>query len=658
MQQMRPKSTFANQNTLPRLPVPRLTASEPISDKHKVDAKYEPTLPRWLQSLKAVYSGAEFEKIAAVTHEFGRSGGVGERLSAALRERADAFPDSSWLAKWWWSWAYMGYRDSVVINVSYHYIFDAFPNAATQTERAALMALNFARAMLAIQQETLQPDEIRKIPQCMASYKNMFGTCRIPAKPDDYLVYAPPSECRHIIVACKNLFFSLNIFDPKTGLPLSAASIQAALENIKSQAQKLQNSQLPIGILTAQNRDTWTDIRQELLKDPKNLKSLQTIEKAAFVINLDDYNPDGVDETCKTLLHGKGLSFSSANRFFDKSFNIVVFPDGRAGLVGEHSGIDGYPTTVITDMVWEMTANPEHYASSSPHFTASITDAPETFSENAFKLSGGVEQFAKLCETSNVPAPAAQLLEFSPTSGSGKLKQYIDEASSFHEININNVDMTLVKFENYGTRFMKNSGVSPDGFVQMAFQLAYHRMHNAFSPVYESCSTRQYLHGRTEVGRSLSTNAVEFVQAMDDPKLSPLDKYSVFKKACESHIAYIRDASDGFGCDRHILGMKLIGKELGIEEHPFFALPAHAKTSHWSLSTSQLPSKHSVTGFGPVVADGYGFFYNLREKELNFHISSLKACKTTDAVKMSKSLRQTLIDIQAMCTAANQKAKL
>jgi carnitine O-acetyltransferase len=625
--QVRTKSTYANQKSLPRLPVPRLTATEPLPAHHAVDPKYTPTLTRWLKSIEPLIKGAELEEAKKVTADFGKSGGIGEKLSAALRKRADATQDSSWLASWWSSWAYMGYRDSILINVSYHYIFDDFPQPASQLDRAASMTCALLKAMKMIQEETLQPDEIRNIAQCMSSYKNMFGTCRIPSKPDDYLTYAQPNECQHIIVACKNLFFKLNCFDPKTGLPLSQSSIQAALATIRKEAEAKKGTQPAIGILTAQHRDTWTDIRNDLIRDSRNKASLNEIEKSAFVLNLDDFTPNGYDDTCKTLLHGKGAQISSSNRFFDKAFNIVIFPDGRAGLVGEHSGIDGYPTTVVSDFVWEMTANPELIG----------------------EISGN-------SDFSEIPASTPQLLTFA--SESPVLNKYIEEASQYHDANVANVEMTLLKFDSYGTKEMKTAGVSPDGYVQMAFQLAYHRLHKKFAPVYESCSTRQYLHGRTEVGRSLSNDAVDFVNAMEDPKLSPSDKYSVFKKACESHIAYIRDASEGYGCDRHILGMKLIAKEVGVD-HPFFSLPAHTKTTHWNLSTSQLPSKHSVTGFGPVVQDGYGVFYNLRGQQLNFHISSYKSAKTTDAIKMSKSLKETLLDIQAMCRAANTpQAKL
>jgi len=41
--------------------------------------------------------------------------------------------------------------------------------------------------------------------------------------------------------------------------------------------------------------------------------------------------------------------------------------------------------------------------------------------------------------------------------------------------------------------------VSPDGYVQMAFQLAYYTMYDKLVLTYESAHTRQFAHGRTEV---------------------------------------------------------------------------------------------------------------------------------------------------------------
>ena len=42
--------------------------------------------------------------------------------------------------------------------------------------------------------------------------------------------------------------------------------------------------------------------------------------------------------------------------------------------------------------------------------------------------------------------------------------------------------------------------------------------------------------------------------------------------------------------DRHLLGLRLIAKESGIETPEIFKEPSYEKTSHFSLSTSQVSS--------------------------------------------------------------------
>lgn len=59
--------------------------------------------------------------------------------------------------------------------------------------------------------------------------------------------------------------------------------------------------------------------------------------------------------------------------------------------------------------------------------------------------------------------------------------------------------------------------MSPDAYVQMVFQLAYYRIYKKPCPTYESASTRQFLHGRTETIRSCSQTSVAFTKAFDNP---------------------------------------------------------------------------------------------------------------------------------------------
>jgi carnitine O-acetyltransferase len=61
---------------------------------------------------------------------------------------------------------------------------------------------------------------------------------------------------------------------------------------------------------------------------------------------------------------------------------------------------------------------------------------------------------------------------------------------------------------------------SPDAFIQMALQLAWYKTRHGLTATYETASTRMFLHGRTEVIRTLSEPSRAFVHAMVDPKRS------------------------------------------------------------------------------------------------------------------------------------------
>ena len=67
---------------------------------------------------------------------------------------------------------------------------------------------------------------------------------------------------------------------------------------------------------------------------------------------------------------------------------------------------------------------------------------------------------------------------------------------------------------------LKKSQVSPDGFLQMSFQLAYHRLYGKTVSTYESASTAAFKHGRTECIRSASVDSAEFTKTFADASSS------------------------------------------------------------------------------------------------------------------------------------------
>ena len=77
-------------------------------------------------------------------------------------------------------------------------------------------------------------------------------------------------------------------------------------------------------------------MRAALEASPTSAASLSEIDGALFMVNLDSAAPEGVHDTCLSMLMGNGT-----DRWFDKSFQLVVTANGKAALNFEHAWGDG-----------------------------------------------------------------------------------------------------------------------------------------------------------------------------------------------------------------------------------------------------------------------------------------------------------------------------
>jgi len=154
----------------------------------------------------------------------------------------------------------------------------------------------------------------------------------------------------------------------------------------------------------------------------------------------------------------------------------------------------------------------------------------------------------------------------------------------------------MIKFEGYGKNVMKAHKASPDAWAQMVKQLAFYRLNNRPPVVYESCQTRKFLLGRTEVIRSSSPESKAFCEAMISTSSSDQEREKKFREAVRRHIQYSTWAADGQGVDRHMFGLKKLLKD-GEKMPEVFTETVHGKSSHWELSTSQLSSNY-LEGWG------------------------------------------------------------
>lgn len=156
----------------------------------------------------------------------------------------------------------------------------------------------------------------------------------------------------------------------------------------------------------------------------------------------------------------------------------------------------------------------------------------------------------------------------------------------------------MVHFTGYGKEAIKTYKASPDAWVQMIKQLAFYNMFDRPGVTYESCQTRKFLLGRTEVIRSCSQEAKEFALAMRDAKVSDKEREAKLRAAIARHIKYSGWAVEAQGVDRHMFGLKMLVDAKGGEEVPEVLGDEWAKkSSHWELSTSNLSSKY-LDGWG------------------------------------------------------------
>ncbi|KAK6819702.1 carnitine O-acetyltransferase [Apiospora arundinis] len=563
------------QDSLPRLPVPTL----------------EETSARYLKSLNPLLSSDELANSKKAVEEFVKPGGVGRKLQEKLVAKREDPNVRNWIYEWWNEAAYLAYRDPVVPYVSYFYSHRDDRRRRNPAKRAAAITTAALEFKKQVDSGTLEPEYMKKLPICMDSYKWMFNASRVAAKPADYPVKYDANTHKHIIAIRKNQIFK--IAHEVDGQQLNTSELEAQFARV----YELATRQPAVGALTSENRDVWTDAREILLNaSPKNKAALEAVESASFVVCLDDAAPVTLEERAHAYWHGDGK-----NRWYDKPLQFIVNDNGTSGFMGEHSMMDGTPTHRLNDYVNDVIFNN--------------------------KLD-----FSNPSVRSNLPEPTA--VNFEVTK---EVQAEIERAEKDFNTVIGSHELAVQAYQGYGKGLIKKFKCSPDAYVQMVIQLAYHKMYGKNRPTYESAATRRFQLGRTETCRSVSEDSVAFCSSMADPSAEDKARIDLFRKAVNSHIEYISAASDGKGVDRHLFGLKKL-LEPG---------PGYGYSSSWYLSTSQLSSEFfNGYGWSQVIDGGFGIAYMINENSINFNIVS----KGLGSQKMSYYLNEAAGDIRDLMT--------
>ncbi|BFZ23755.1 hypothetical protein BsWGS_26793 [Bradybaena similaris] len=574
-------SMYSYQSCMPILPVP------PLND----------TLEKLIASLEPLYrdSPKKLMEFKDETKEFKET--VGYKLQRALVLRS--FWVDNYVSDWWENYVYLMNRSSLAINSNY-YIMDQCYWIPTphQTARAAgtLYQLLLVREQLL--GESFQPVRIRNlIPTCMAQYRRIFSTTRIPGEEMDKLVHYSPTQSKHVVVSRRGMMYSMEITDTRGHL-LAPSWLQQQMEWIVADADssysEVPESHRLIPALTSQDRKTWAKVRQEFFSLGVNRESLECLESAVlFLIAMSDGHigmnceHSYADAPCVAHIFEHSLTFEATKRLYDSYGNCVDPCLTEAGFKP-------------TPLMWEVDEG----------LQAAISRACSHAQKNIEDLDLTVHDHTVF--------------------GKGAIKKCRHSPDAFIQMALHTTYRKLtggpaLTYEASMTRLYKHGRTETVRSLTTEANLFVNAFLNPNVP--------------TEEKKSLLKTACE--------KHVLLYKDAMNGKGIDRHLFALYVASRGMGLD-----CKFLKKVL--------SLPWTLSTSQqpqqqisWAPNCGKPKYQNLLSpggGFGPVAEDGYGVSYMVPgDLRIFFHVSSRRSGQKTSSKQFVETLESTMADMIRLC---------
>lgn len=641
---------------LRRLPVPHLKDT-----LQKYLVSLEPFLLEDDAASISPYDKAR-EKVQHCLADF--ESGLGQDLQARLLALEKESPHN-WLDdNFWLKIAYHSWRSPLIVNSNWWLSFindAAVPKAVLkgnvasyevastgvsswQIRRATWLTYRLIELRARMARNEIYDVATREGVWLQRTASLVYGTARIPNHGCDRFSKPPSHEepaSRCIILFVHNLPVAVEVLDPNHQ-PVSASEIEHRIYSaVCAVGDRIKHGFIapPISVLSADHRDKWTKNFEHLLSiSPNNRTIHQVINNSLFAVSLDHYThilpipphgqeqsiiPDSnveIDSHLHNLRSGRP-SHPAHNRWYDKPLNLIIESNTRAGALGEHSPVDALVPSILCE-----------YA------------VAQDIDRDTFGY--GAEEIQARCDG---PIDGVRLLNWDVDE---QVRVACVEAEHRIKPIVEDSDDSVLWFQEYGADWIKTATqLSPDAYIQMAFQLAWYRTQKYFTATYETALTRIFHHGRTETIRTLSAQSRAFVLAMEDPTSTPVARVEHLRRAVASHTSSMRAAATGKGIDRHLLGLRLLLREG--ETHPLFEDPLFLRSQTWKLSTSGLSAGHYFrgTGFGASEQDGYGINYLAGPSIIKFGIESKLSSPHTSTQQFKVAIAKSLLDMKELFCA-------
>nr|XP_015215084.1 PREDICTED: uncharacterized protein LOC102687500 isoform X4 [Lepisosteus oculatus]XP_015215085.1 PREDICTED: uncharacterized protein LOC102687500 isoform X4 [Lepisosteus oculatus] len=348
----------------------------------------------------------------------------------------------------------------------------------------------------------------------------VFSASRLPGETRDEIKVYPQSL--HAVLFHAGAVFPVNILSRSVEggslSPLPLPEIHRQVSEVLRHADLDRSAQVPICSFSGLQRRVWYALRRTLLEQGGSAVAqvMEVLESAVVALVLEDgHPPPDPADALNALKLGKGSEGGHYFRYYDKVVNMVVFKDGTAGMVFEHSAVDGMVAGIVAEGVWHLS--------------------------EALKLDG-------LDLQSGTPeTPPVKPLIFSLRD-----EHHPDIPSSpepVHKI----VTFEISSYPDVFSTLRGQRGVY-DAWVNFSLQLALKQTcgEDAFLLVTPT-HMRHYKHGRCDPTYTMTKQSRELVRALlSSVQYSPEELYSLFHQAFKLHKELIKATKSGQGIGPHL----------------------------------------------------------------------------------------------------------
>ncbi|WP_369067151.1 choline/carnitine O-acyltransferase [Kocuria carniphila] len=514
------------------------------------------TLDRFLATARPLVDDATYEETAQATREFREQ--HGNDVQAGLEEfaRDENAAGNSWLSEDWLS-GYLMTRTSLPLtsNVGFQITGDfgapGLGRAAELVYRAASVHLQQVRG------ETAEEVDPRGNHISMEQWRCLEGGLRHPAEEIDEIIRPELSAAdREIGVIHRGRLYAVAVSDGE-GQPLSLRTLAESLRSVIDGAEAATEPELPFGALSYLGSEKAAPLLAELIENPHNAEIYDRITRMIFMVNV-------LDTQAEVIEHLEHSAFEVGHAWAYKPLTYeVCLADDWLAIHVEHSTVDGATILAAVARMQELAIPEEPVASEQPE--------PELLT---WALSDSLR---------------STLLT--------ELAAYRREAAlhGVHRVFVPRPHKAELPFR-----------ISDDAAQQLIMLYAQLATYNRVRSVYEAVDMREYQAGRTECLRPVTSEAVEFVAALQAGEAT----LEQFQAALDAHRSWVKACKSAQGIDRHLLGLQYVAERNGVDTS-FFANPGLTTMRRDFLSTTSIGGPEQIVryAFAPTTPEGFGMTY-------------------------------------------------